>query len=106
MARLSSAGRSMSPVPQQAASSRSMARSVPDHAKASGDAIGKHKSLAYAAWKSARLTQPIPAVWLDRIWADCLSATSIAPPEAGARMYRRAETAFRLLVDMQRWPRG
>jgi hypothetical protein len=84
---------------------RAMGRSTPDYRRVDGG-VDQHKALAWRAWRTAREAQPIPLAIVDRLWHDTLLATAIAPPEAGARMYRRAETAFRLLVDMQRWPRG
>jgi hypothetical protein len=84
---------------------RPLARSTPDHRRADGS-VDQHKNLARAAWRTARQAQPIPLALVDRLWHDTLLATSIAAPPVAARMFRRSETAFRLLLDMQRWPRG
>jgi hypothetical protein len=83
---------------------RAMAR-TPDYSRVNGD-LRQHKNLAHAAWRSAREAQPIPAAHCDRLWCDALTAVAIAEPAIGARMLRRVETTFRLLLDMQRWPRS
>jgi hypothetical protein len=77
---------------------------VPDHRRISGGR-DQNKALARAAWRSAREAQPIPLAIVDRLWADTLAAVALAEPAIAARMFRRSETAFRLLLDMQRWPR-
>jgi hypothetical protein len=78
---------------------------APDHTKVEVGAVGRHKSLAWRAWRTAREAQPLPLALLDRLWADTLAATALAPPMTAARMFRRSETLMRLLLDQQRWPR-
>jgi hypothetical protein len=83
---------------------RFLARSTPDHGRAD-DSVDQHKTLAWRAWRSARAAQPIPLAIVDRLWADTLSATAIAEAPIAARMFRRSETLYRLLLDWQRWPK-
>jgi hypothetical protein len=84
---------------------RIMSRVTPDHTRVDGTAVGRHKDMARAAWRSARECQPIPLAIVDRLWADTLSATALAEPAIAARMFRRSETLLRLLLDWQKWPR-
>jgi hypothetical protein len=70
-----------------------------------GGAVDRHKSMARAGWRAAD-AQQLPLALIDRLWTDTLSAAALAEPPIAARMFRRSETAFRLLLDMQRWPRS
>jgi hypothetical protein len=69
-----------------------------------GDA-NRCKALAYGAYKAAPQTEPLPSALIDRIWMNTLRATELAPPSVGAKMYRRAEVLYRLLIDQHGWPR-
>jgi hypothetical protein len=79
-------------------------RPAPDYRRVNGDR-NHHKSLAYAAYKAARQTQPLPLALIDRIWLSTLAATEAAPPQVACKLYRRSETLLRLLCDWSRWPR-
>jgi hypothetical protein len=78
---------------------------APDFQRVKSDAT-EHKRLARLAWQAARQAQPLPIAYVDRLWAGTLAATEAAPPQVQARMYRRAETLLKLLVDWHRWPRA
>jgi hypothetical protein len=41
---------------------------------------------------------------IDRLGCRTLQAAEIAPAAVAARIYRRSETLFRLVTDMQAWP--
>jgi hypothetical protein len=47
-----------------------LARGIADHTKIDAGAVGRHKSLAWRAWRSAREAQPIPLAIVDRLWSD------------------------------------
>jgi hypothetical protein len=77
---------------------------APDFQRICGDAA-RHKALARRAYKAAREAEPIPSTLIDRLWTNALLAAEIAPPAVGAKMYRRAEVLYRLLLDQHNWPR-
>jgi hypothetical protein len=78
-----------------------------DHRRVDGGAIGKHKSLAHAAWKAARAAEALPVAWIDKLWAGTLAAVAIAEqPAIQAKMLRRSEVLMRLLIDQAAWPRS
>jgi hypothetical protein len=79
---------------------------MPDHRRVDGGAVGRHKSLAHAAWRACREAEPLPMALIDRLWTDTLSAAALASPPVAARMFRRSETLYGLLLDQQRWPRA
>jgi hypothetical protein len=80
-------------------------RPAPDFQRVLGDA-NRHKALARAAYRAARAAEPIPMAILDRLWVHALQSAEFAPPAVGAKMYRRAEVLYRLLLDQHRWPRS
>jgi hypothetical protein len=51
-------------------------------------------------------TEPLPSALLDRLWLNTLRATELAPSTVGAKMYRRAEVLYRLLIDQHNWRRS
>jgi hypothetical protein len=77
---------------------------APDYRRVIGDTT-RHKALARAAYKAARAAEPIPSTLIDRLWTNALLAAEIAPPVVAARMFRRSETLYRLLLDQHRWKR-
>jgi hypothetical protein len=82
-----------------------LARAVPDFANVRGDTL-HHKKLARDAYRACRAVQPLPLAYVDKIWAETLTATATAPPPVAAKMLRRSETLMRLLIDWHRWPRA
>jgi hypothetical protein len=78
---------------------------VPDFGNVRGDVVS-HKKLARDAYRACRAVQPLPLAYVDKIWAETLTATAAAPPQVAAKMLRRSETLMRLLIDWHRWPRG
>jgi hypothetical protein len=96
------AGESSLPVPK----TPRIARGTPDFRRVGGDA-NRCKSLAYAAYKKARQTAPIPPALIDRLWSDALAAAGLAPsPNIAATMFRRHEVLCKLLLDQHNWPRS
>jgi hypothetical protein len=82
-----------------------IARGMPNFRRVGSDA-NRCKSLAYAAYRKARQTAPIPPALIDRLWSDALQAAALAPPNIAATMFRRHEVLCRLLLDQHRWPRS